>query len=92
MTVKALQLMRKSFFFMEFKSFFLGAGVGIFIGLGEMLLDDGSPIAVLDYFVYFLLFLTQISLLSFKSFISGANLNGQIFSECMEGYWFWWLF
>ncbi len=76
MTVEALQLMRKSFFFMEFKSFFLGAGVWIFIGLGEMLLDDGSPIAVLDYFVYFLLFLTQISLLSFKSFISGANLNG----------------
>jgi hypothetical protein len=49
-----------------------------FAHFSEVLLKDRFPVAVLNDLVYFLFFLTYVSLLSLEAAISTANFSSQL--------------
>lgn len=55
-----------------------------FAHFSEVLLKDRFPVAVLNDLVYFLFFLTYVSLLSLEAAISTANFSSQLPSQGVE--------
>ncbi len=55
-----------------------------FAHFSEVLLKDRFPVAVLNDLVYFLFFLTYVSLLSLEAAISTANFSSQLSPEGVE--------